>query len=225
MRNFLQKRLRAAILPSQRDGGGHFMRRDSRLLFGPLAAAIFAIGIVVLALLVPGYDQIRQTVSEIGEIDSPMRWPFAAMLWVVAACLIVFALALRRASLDARHNTVAAYLAAWMAVVSVAIGFFAFPHPLHNPFGESELIAYQAPLAFALAWRNDPRGRGVVAFSWLMYVLLWISLGFNMAKITGSGTLWNDIKPFYGLVQRSLFACFFIWIAGAGLALWRRSIR
>jgi hypothetical membrane protein len=201
------------------------MKRDARLLLGPLAAAIFAIGIVALALMVPGYDQIRQTVSEIGEMDSPMRWPFAAMLWVVAICVIVFAVALRRASLDARHNTASAYLTAWMAVVSAAIGVFAFPHPLHNVFGMSELIAYQAPLAFALSWRNDPRGRGIVGFSWIMYVLLLISLGLNMAQILHGGALWTDIKPFYGLVQRSLFACFFVWIAGVGFALWRRSMR
>jgi hypothetical membrane protein len=199
------------------------MQRDGRLLFGPLAAVLFAIGIVVLAMLVPGYSQIRQTVSEIGEMDSPMRWPFATMLWVVALCLIVFAAALRRASLDARHNPVSAWLTAWMAVAAAALGLFAFPHPLHNPFGESELIAYQAPLAFALAWRNDPRGRGLVAFSWIIYVLLWISLGFNLAKIIGDGVLWDDIKPFYGLVQRSLFACFFLWVAGTGIALWRRN--
>ena len=199
------------------------MQRDGRLLFGPLAAVLFAIGIVVLALLVPGYSQVRQTVSEIGEMDSPMRWPFAAMLWIVAGCLIVFALALRRASLDARHNTISAWLTAWMAVAAAALGVFAFPHPLHNPFGESELIAYQAPLAFALAWRNDPRGRGLVAFSWIVYVLLWVSLGLNMGKIIGGGALWDDIKPFYGLVQRSLFACFFVWVAGTGIALWRRN--
>ena len=201
------------------------MTRDGRLLFGPLAAAIFFIGIVVLAFLVPGYDQIRQTVSEIGEVDSPMRWPFAAMLWVVAACLVVFAYGLRRASLDSRRNAVAAYLVGWMAVLSVAIGVFAFPHPLHDVFGISELIAYQAPLAFALAWSRDPRGRGIVQFSWIMYALLWISLAFNMAQIIHGGALWDAIKPFYGLVQRSLFLCFFVWIAGTGFALWRRSLR
>jgi hypothetical membrane protein len=198
------------------------MNRDARLLFGPLALVIFALGILILPLFVPGYDQVRQTVSEIGEMDSPMRWPFAALLWTVAACLIVFALALRRASRDGRHNALSAYLTIWMGIAAAALGWFAFPHPLHNVFGESELIGYQAPLAFALAWRRDPRARRAVAFSWIMYVLLWISLVFNMAQIVHGGALWHDIKPFYGLVQRSLFACFFVWSAGTGWLLWRR---
>ena len=199
------------------------MARDRRLLFGPLALVIFAAGILVLPLFVPGYDSVRQTVSEIGERDSPMRWPFATLLWIVALCVIVFAFALRRASRDAGHNTLAAYLTIWMGIAAAALGWFAFPHPLHNVFGESELIGYQAPLAFALAWRKDAAARGAVVFSWVMYVLLWISLAFNMVQIVHGGALWHDIKPFYGLVQRSLFACFFVWSAGIGWMLWRNA--
>ena len=71
------------------------------LLFGPLAAAILALGVAGLALMAPGYDQVRQTVSEIGEIDSAARIPFAIMLACVAACLLVFAAAVRRRSIDA----------------------------------------------------------------------------------------------------------------------------
>lgn len=197
------------------------MVRDNRLLFGPLALIIFALGILILPLLVPGYDQVRQTVSEIGEMDSPMRWPFAAMLAAVAACLVVFALGLRTASIGARHNSLSAWLTVWMAIAAAALGYFAFPHPLHNVFGESELIGYQAPVAFALAWRNDPRARAVVRFSWIMYVLVLISLALNLTVLVRSGVIWNDIKPIYGLVQRSLFACFFVWSAGAGWMLWR----
>jgi hypothetical membrane protein len=198
------------------------MKRDSRLLFAPLAAAIFAVGIVVLALLVPGYSQVHQTVSEIGEMDSPMRWPFAAMLFVVAGCLIVFALGLHAASVRARHNTLSAYLSGWMAIAAAAIGAFAFPHPLHNVFGLSELIAYQAPLAFALAWRNDPGARRAIGFSWLLYALIWISLALNLSTLDRGGALFAEIRPVYGLVQRSLFACFFVWAAGVGWTLWNR---
>ena len=116
------------------------MTRDNRLLFGPLSLAIFTPGILILPAFIPGYDSVRQTVSEIGEMDSPMRWPFAAMLFAVAICVSIFALGLRGACIQARHSSVSAWLAAWMAVAAGAIGWFAFPHPLHNVFGLSELI-------------------------------------------------------------------------------------
>jgi hypothetical membrane protein len=199
------------------------MTRDNRLLFGLLGLVIFLAGLLALPPLVPGYDSVRQTVSEIGEMDSPMRWPFAAMLFAVAICMAVFALGLRSASIHARRNSFSAWLAAWMGVAAGALGYFAFPHPLHNVFGLSELIGYQAPLAFALAWRNAPRANSAVRFSWLMYGLLLISLALNLTAIVRSGTIWNDIRPFYGLVQRSLFLCFFVWSAGTGWMLWRRT--
>jgi hypothetical membrane protein len=200
------------------------MRRDARLLFGPLAAALFAAGVTTLPLLVPGYDAVRQTVSEIGEMDSPMRWPFGMLLFVVAVCVFVFALGLRAASLQARRNGLAAYLSIWMGIAAAGIGVFAFPHPLHNVFGLSELIGYQAPLAFALAWRNDPNVRGAIRFSWAMYALLLASLALNLSTLDRGGVLFASIRPFFGLVQRSLFACFFIWAAGVGWMLWRRPV-
>ena len=42
---------------------------------------------------------------------------------------------LRATSLAARHNALAAWLTVWMAIAAAAIGYFAFPHPLHNVFG------------------------------------------------------------------------------------------
>jgi hypothetical protein len=65
------------------------MQSDNRLLFGPVAAALLGVGIFVLPFWIPGYAQIQQTVSEIGETDSPMRIPFTILLCVVAACLLI----------------------------------------------------------------------------------------------------------------------------------------
>jgi len=41
-----------------------------------------------------------------------------------------------------------------MALPAAGIAAFAYAHPAHNIFGMSELVGYQAPLAFALAWRH-----------------------------------------------------------------------
>jgi hypothetical membrane protein len=198
------------------------VNRDTRLLFGPLAAAILAGGIVGVALMVPGYSQVRQTVSEIGEVDSPGRIPFTIMLCSVAACLLIFAAGIRAACRSAGRNSASAYLVGFMALSAAGVGIFAFPHPLHNVFGESELIGYQAPLAFALAWRGDLRAKGLARFSWVMFVLIWISIALNLSSLDRHAALWAELKPVYGLVQRSLFASWFCWSAGIGIMLWRR---
>jgi hypothetical protein len=121
------------------------MTRKYRLLFGPLAGIILGLGIGGLALLIPGYSHVHQTVSEIGEIGSPARLPFAVMLGCVAICILIFAPAVRDLSLATHHSRLAAYLIAFMALPAAGIAVFAYPHPAHNLFGMSELIGYQAP--------------------------------------------------------------------------------
>jgi hypothetical membrane protein len=118
------------------------VKRNYRFLFGPLGAAILALGIIGLAPLIPGYSHVHQTVSEIGEIGSPARVPFAIMLCCVAICILVFASAVRDLSVMADQSSLAAYLTASMALSAVGVGIFAYPHPLHNIFGLSELIGY-----------------------------------------------------------------------------------
>jgi hypothetical membrane protein len=195
------------------------MKADNRLLFGPLAAALLAVGIVVLPFWVPGYSQVQQTVSEIGEMDSPMRIPFTIMLCGVAVCLLVFAAGIAAASTRAGHGRLSAYLIGCMAISAAGVGIFAFPHPLHNVFGESELIGYQAPLAFALSWRRDPAAKRLVSFSWTLFALIWISIALNLVSLDRHSALWAEIKPVYGVFQRSLFASWFGWCTGIGLLL------
>jgi hypothetical membrane protein len=198
------------------------MMPDKRLMFGPLAACVLLFGIIGLGVMVPDYSQIRQTVSEIGETDSPARLPFTLMLCSVALCLLVFAAGVRAECKRAGHNAFSAYLIGCMAVSAAGVGIFSFPHPLHNIFGQSELIGYQAPLAFALAWRGDPAARRLVTFSWILFALIWVSIALNLSSLLRQGSLWMQIRPYYGLVQRSLFAAWFCWGAGIGVLLWQR---
>lgn len=198
------------------------MKKDRRLLFGPLAGAILALGIAGLALMIPGYCHVRQTVSEIGEMGSPARVPFAIMLCCVAACLLVFAFAVRERSVAANHSQWAAYLIGFMALPAAGIGVFAYPHPLHNLFGVSELIGYQAPLFLALGWRRDPRVRTLVALSWIFYLIICIAIVLNLSSLDRQGAVWAYVKPAYGLAQRALFAAWFGWCAVLGLLLFQK---
>jgi len=169
--------------------------------------------------MVPGYSQVHQTVSEIGEVDSPARIPFAIMLCAVAACIVVFAAAIWLQSIKAGHSAVAAYFIGFMSVSVCGVAVFAYPHPLHSPFGLSELVGYQAPLVLALTWRGDPRFRTVVRLSWIFFILMWIAIALNLGTLDRHGALWAFEKPLYGLVQRALFVVWFGWCAVIGLLL------
>jgi hypothetical membrane protein len=197
------------------------MTRNYRLLFGPLAGIILGLGIVGLALLIPGYSHVHQTVSEIGEIGSPARLPFAVMLGCVAICILIFAWALRDLSLATHHSRIAAYLIAFMALPAAGIGVFAYPHPAHNVFGMSELIGYQAPLVFALTWRRDPRAKSIVVLSLIFFALIWAAIVLNLSPF--AAPVWAYVKPVHGLAQRALFAAWFGWCAVLGILLFNRN--
>ncbi|MBW8813207.1 MAG: DUF998 domain-containing protein [Caulobacterales bacterium] len=195
--------------------------RDSRFLFGPLGALVLLVGVGGLALLVPGYDPVRQTVSEIGEMGSPMRIPFAAMLCAVAACILVCAAALLDLAKATGRSRWPAYLTAFMAVAATGVGIFAFPHPLHNVFGLSELVGYQAPLVLALTWRRDPSAAEVVRLSGWMTAVVWATILINLVPMFRDPVIWPHLKPVYGLAQRALFASWFAWVATVGAQLYR----
>jgi hypothetical membrane protein len=190
---------------------------SDRLLFGPLAGILLVFGVGGLALMVPGYSHAHQTVSEIGEVGSPARVPFAILLSCVAICLLVFASAVRDVAAQIGRPRVAAYLIGFMGVATAGVGVFSYPHPFHNVFGLSELVGYQAPLVLALTWRPHPRTKILVRFSWVMTALVWLAIALNLSVLDRQGALWALVKPEYGLVQRALFASWFGWCGGVGI--------
>jgi len=169
--------------------------------------------------MVPGYNHVRQTVSEIGEMDSPARIPFAIMSCFIAVAIITFASALRSESKVSNHSPIAAWFTGCMALSIAGVGIFAYPHPLHNVFGMSELVGFLAPFVPAISWRGDRNLASVVRFSWLMGVLVWVAVVFNLATLDRHGALFALERPYYGLVQRALFVAWFVWCAGTGLLL------
>jgi hypothetical protein len=151
-----------------------------------------------------------------------MRIPFMLMLFCMALCILVFAWGVRDTCLQAGHSTLGAWFIGYMAIPSIGIGIFAFPHPLHNVFGLSEIVGYQAPAVLAYTWRKDPQAKGLVAVSWLAFLLVWVAMGLNMAGLFPRSALWAEIKPMIGIAQRLLFGSWFAWAAAVGVLLSRR---
>ncbi|MGH8233365.1 MAG: DUF998 domain-containing protein [Rhodanobacteraceae bacterium] len=198
------------------------MKRGDLLLFGPISAVIFVLGVHGLALMVPGYSHVHQTVSEIGEVGSPANVPFTLMMCCVAVCMMVFAWAVFETSSQLGRHRIAAYLIACAGLSALGVGIFAYPNPLHNVFGLSEVIGYQAPLAFALSWRRDPKAKTLVFWSLILFVVLWIAMGLNLVPLFSPSWLWPHLRPVHGLVQRSLFLTWFAWCSIIGALMWRR---
>ena len=188
---------------------------NHRLWFGPIAALVLVLGILSIGVITPGYSHVRQTVSELGEAGSPGQVEFSVLLCLVATCLIIFASAVARSLRVSGQSTLPAYFLGAMAISTAGVGVFSFPHPLHNIFGISEMVGYQAPLVAALV-SNSKR---VKVFSIIMYVAVLLAIAINLVALVRPEGIWSHIKPFFGVVQRSLFASWFIWCAGYAVLL------
>jgi hypothetical membrane protein len=192
-----------------------------RLWFGPIAVIIFLAGTFAIGLMIPGYSLVQQTVSELGEVGSPGQTAFSVLLCIVAGCLLVFAGAVAWSLRELGHSALPAWFVSAMAVSCAGVGVFSFPHPLHNIFGLSETVGLQAPLVAALAGRKDARAKSVTSFSAFMYIVVLLAIAINLIPLFRPADLWAHMRPFFGLVQRSLFASWFFWCAGYAVLLSR----
>lgn len=197
------------------------MKLKTRLLFGLVGAVVFCLGVTGLALLVPGYSHVRQTISEIGEAGSPLRLPFAILLCIVAACLLFFASAIREITARSGHSQIAGNLIGFFALAEAGLAMFATPDPIHLDLGISSLIGFQAPLALAITWRRDPKQKGLVKWSWFLALIIWLTAILGLSSLESHSSLWMVVAPVYGIVQRMLFGAWFGWCSLTAVLLWR----
>ncbi len=199
------------------------LKTETRLMFGPVAAVIFFAGVCGLALFVPGYSHLQQSISAIGKLGTPTRIPFALVFICYACSLLVFASGIFRAAAKSGAPKVPAYLIGWYALTQLGIAVFATPHPLHNLFGLSAFPGLLAPLALAFTWRRaGPSSLIVVSF--VLGALVLGSLVLNLSELFPQSALWQLVRSYPGLGQRLLVAVWLAWLVAAGLLMRRQEI-
>lgn len=199
------------------------MRTETRLIFGPVAAAIFFVGVASLAFLIPGYSHVQQSISAIGKLGTPMRIPFALVIAGYAGSLLIFASGIFRTAAKRAASKLPAYLIGYYAFTQLGIAVFATPHPLHNVFGLLSMPGYLAPLALAFIGRRvGPHSLIVISYLLGLVVLGAIVLG--LSELFPQLGLWQLMSPFPGLVQRLLVAAWLPWLAAAGIIIRRQEL-
>jgi hypothetical membrane protein len=188
---------------------------DSKGLFaGPLIAIVLIVGTTGLALLDPGYSQVRQTISEIGSLNSPLRVPFAILIFGVGVLELTLAAAMRRVTSTYHRSQATTCLVALSAVWLFGIAIFADPHPLHSIFGYVGLVAMLSPILFSITWRGEPKAHIAVIVSWVLALIIWAGiLSFALLAQLPTGAL----KPFAGAIQRLFLYSWAVWCAAIGI--------
>jgi len=195
------------------------MRIETRLLFGPIAAAIFLFGVLGLSLLLPGYSHVHQDISTIGRIGSPERVPFAVVFLIYACSLLIFASGIFNVAGHAGASGLPAYLVAFMAFTQIGIAIFATPHPLHNMFGIASMAGFLAPIAMAVSWRRVRSAQTLIVVSYILGFLVLGSIIVGLSELYPQSQLWQLVKSVPGLVQRSLAAAWLAWLVVSGFLM------
>lgn len=196
-------------------------RTETRLLFGPIAAAIFFFGVLGLALLIPGYSHLHQDISTIGRMGSPLRIPFAIVFVLYAGSMLVFASGVGSIAAHAGLPKLPAGLVAFNAVTQIGIAIFATPHPLHNIFGIASMIGFLAPLAMAVGWRKAGFARRLTVLSSVLGLIVLAAIIVALSELFPQSPLWQLVKSAPGLVQRVLAGGWLAWLFAAGLLMRR----
>jgi hypothetical protein len=180
-----------------------------------MMALLFLFGTTALGLATPGYDMVRQTVSEIDLNDSPMHVPFTGLLVLVASCALMFGAGLRQVARRSGESVAPAYLTAFLAIPNLGLAIFPARHPLHNLFGLLQAISFVgAPLSMSLAWRD----KALVRSSWIAFGVVVLAVALNLAPAFSIGTRHLE-SHVYGLVQRALFLGWYGWCATVSFVL------
>jgi hypothetical membrane protein len=197
------------------------LRTETRLIFGPVAAAIFFVGVACLALLIPGYSHVQQSISAIGKLGTPMRIPFALVIACYACSLLIFASGVFRVAAKSGAPKLPAYLIGYYALTQLGIAVFATPHPLHNVFGLLSMLGYLAPLALAFTWRRV-RPHSLIVISYLLGLVVLVAIVLGLSELFPQLGLWQLVSPYPGLVQRLLVAGWLPWVIAAGVMMRRQ---
>lgn len=193
------------------------MSHQTRILlaFGFAAAVVFIGSSVVLGALLPGYNPISQTISELGESGSPFEIIFRIVILLEATCLILFALGLFLYSSKAELSLLPGALIGFYGLMELGIGVYPSPHPWHNLFGIGSTPGFFAPLGLALAWRGASDLRLMRSLSAAMFAVILSAMVLNLSPIVHPYAI---VLEYYGVLQRLLLFTFYFWIAV--LAAW-----
>jgi hypothetical protein len=187
------------------------------LLSGIFAGLGFIATWLVLGSLLPNYNPITQTISEIGEKGSPFEVPYKIANLIVVACFLLFFYGVYRFSVTWQLSRVPAFMLGFFALTQLGVSTFESPNPLHNLFGISSMLGFFTPLALAITWPSTPGLRILRNVSSVVAVFIFVAIALNLSPLF---IRLPYIAERIGLVQRSL-PVFHLWCAYLAISLFR----
>lgn len=175
---------------------------------GWVGASVFIIGSLLLGSLLPDYNAVSQTVSEIGQEGSVLYNPWQIFTVSVGVLLILFSVGIYSFARQHKLSVLPGLFLLAAGISQFGIGLYPSPHHLHNVFGLSMILGYLSPIVIALSWKIK-LGKNFQRISYLTFILIMIGIFLNLSPAFAP-----ELYPlaYYGLVQRFLLYTFYTYV-------------
>jgi hypothetical protein len=200
-------------------------------LMGIVAAPLDILFILAVGMLRSNYNGITSVASLLGVPGTPYAGLISSWWFLYGSMLVFFAVGLLW-SMPAAHRV------RWIGPLLIAtfglfdgIGSALFPcdpgcagvsltgkaHVLVSAVGTTALVP--APFFCWLGWRADQRWKAIRTFSWFVQIGAILLLIFLLlARLKGVADYLNG---YGGLLQRLLYAVYYIWLVPIGVRMYR----
>ncbi|MFC1976636.1 DUF998 domain-containing protein [Chloroflexota bacterium] len=192
-------------------------------IVGPIQ---FIVVILVFGLLRPGYDPIRQYMSELGAVGAPNAIAFILPEFLLGLMMIAFAFGLHRGINEGKGSKLVPILIAvsgvgWLGasifrcdVGCVNVSVTGTMHGLFGMFAVPPLLI--APLAILPRLKKDNRWQSYRPFSLIMG-----ALAVPFFCVMFSAEVSPALEPYRGLIQRLTFYTPLLWTEVMAIRLLR----
>jgi len=188
--------------------------QKSLLYFGAVSGLIFVSLTLLLGMMLPDYNSFSQTVSEIGQVDSPFQQPYAIMLWSVCLLGLVFCYQALKFAQCHRLSIVPIILIGSFALFDAGFALYPSPEPMHNIVGALHLFGYCSPLILTIMWKQYFIKKQLINFSGIAFLSIQVFLILNIIQIFPTG--------YFGMIQRGLLYSYYVWLIWLSITMARQ---
>ncbi len=189
------------------------MMRSKFVMAGIVGPAIYAVVLVSLGLLEPGYDPISQSMSELGAVDAPYAIVMNTLGFpLLGVFFMIFAVGVNRGISGGEGTRIGPFLMIISGVFLILTGVFPCDSGcvdvtviggLHSLFATlAALTMIPVPLAIVPRVYGDASWRSYVWFCWFTTIVTSIVSVFYM---------FESLEAFTGLLQRLAVAFPLVW--------------
>jgi hypothetical membrane protein len=158
-------------------------------------------------LLTPGYSQLSQTISKLGEVGAPYAILTDANLVLTGVLITVFIVGIHRSILQGRGSKLGPAMLLALPVTLILQGtIFPLPNPAHAPLGYVSFVLTVIGLfVISRELKRDNRWKGYGSYTILTGIL-------SAALFLMFFVVPDSFAPWFGLLQKIALTPIFLWI-------------